>query len=208
MTQHIQWGAGFVDFDNDGKPDLFYSVGNLYPRVEKFNPRYPYRGPRFLFRNLGDGRFENITQQSGPGLTTAHSSRGCAFGDFDNDGDMDVLVMNMNEPPSLIRADVSTGNHWLKIKLIGVESNRGAIGARVIVKAGGRLQAQEMSSQSSYYSVNDFRLHFGLGKAETVEEVTIRRPNGKTEVLQDLAVNRLVKVREGEGVIEHVALGG
>ncbi len=208
MTRHIQWGAGFVDFDNDGKPDLFYSVGNLYPRVEQFNSRYPYRGPRFLFRNLGDGKFENITAESGPGLTTPHSSRGCAFGDFDNDGDMDVLVMNMNEPPSLIRADVKTGNHWLKMKLIGVQSNRSAIGARVIVKADGRLQAQEVASQSSYYSVNDFRLHFGLGKAEVVEEVTIRWPNGATEVLKDLPVNRLCKVREGEGLIDEIRLGG
>ena len=208
MTRHIQWGAGLVDFDNDGRPDLFYSVGNLYPRVERFNPRYPYRGPRFLFRNLGGGRFQNITDESGPGLTTPHSSRGCAFGDFDNDGDMDVLVMNMNEPPSLIRADVMTGNHWIKIKLIGVESNRSAIGARVIVKAGGRLQAQEVSSQSSYYSVNDFRLHFGLGKAETVEEVNIRWPNGRTEVLEGLAVDRLFKVREGEGVVAAVAMKG
>ena len=98
VVEHIQWGAGLVDFDNDGWPDLFYSVGNLFPRVERFNPRYPYRGPRFLFRNMRDGTFKNITDECGPGLTEVHSSRGCAFGDFDNDGDLDILVMNMNEP--------------------------------------------------------------------------------------------------------------
>lgn len=146
VVEHIQWGAGLVDFDNDGWPDLFYSVGNLFPRVERFNPRYPYRGPRFLFRNMRDSSFSNITSEFGPGLNAAHSSRGCAFVDFDNDRDMDVLVMNMNEPPSLIRADVATGHHWLKVKLIGVESNRAAIGATVDVKAGDRSQSQEVHS--------------------------------------------------------------
>ncbi len=201
VTQHIQWGAGLVDFDNDGWPDLFYAVGNLFPRVERYNPRYPYRGPRFLFQNKRDGSFANITADCGPGLTTVHSSRGCAFGDFDNDGDMDVLVMNMNEPPSLIRADVSTGNRWLKVKLAGVESNRTAIGARVDLRAGARRQSQEVQSQSSYYSVNDLRLHFGLGEATQADEVTVRWPSGKREVLRELPANRLVHVEEGRGVV-------
>ena len=201
VTQHIQWGTGLVDFDNDSWPDLFYSVGNLFPRVERFNPRYPYRGPRFLFRNLRDGSFANITDECGPGLTTSHSSRGCAFGDFDNDGDMDILVMNMNEPPSLIRADVSTGNHWLKVKLIGVESNRTAIGARIDVRAGDRKQTQEVHSQSSYYSVNDLRLHFGLGSASKADELTVRWPNGKRETLQDVPADRVVYIEEGSGIV-------
>ena len=201
MTQHIQWGTGFVDFDNDSWPDLFYSVGNLYPRVEQFNSRYPYRGPRFLFRNMRDGTFVNITEKCGSGLSTPHSSRGCAFGDFDNDGDMDILVMNMNEPPSLIRADVETGHHWLKVKLIGVESNRTAIGARVDVKSGSRFQAQEVQSQSSYYSVNDLRLHFGLGEEDKADEVSIRWPNGKREVLKDVPADRVIYVQEGKGIV-------
>ncbi len=201
VTQHIQWGTGLVDFDNDSWPDLFYSVGNLFPRVERFNPRYPYKGPRFLFRNRRDGSFANITDECGPGLTTTHSSRGCAFGDFDNDGDMDILVMNMNEPPSLIRADVSTGNHWLKVKLIGVESNRTAIGARIDVRSGDRNQCQEVHSQSSYYSVNDFRLHFGLGSASKAEELTIRWPNGKRETLRDVPADRVVYIEEGRGIV-------
>lgn len=201
VTQHIQWGTGLVDFDNDSWPDLFYSVGNLFPRVERFNPRYPYRGPRFLFRNMRDGSFANVTNEGGSGLTTPHSSRGCAFGDFDNDGDMDILVMNMNEPPSLIRADVSTGNHWLKVKLFGVESNRTAIGARVDVQAGGRTQAQEVHSQTSYYSVNDFRLHFGLGSNSKADELSVRWPNGKRETFRDLPADRLLLIEEGSGIV-------
>ena len=201
VTQHIQWGTGLVDFDNDGWPDLFYSVGNLFPRVERFNPRYPYRGPRFLFRNLRDGTFANITDDCGPGLTTPHSSRGCAFGDFDNDGDMDILVMNMNEPPSLIRTDVSTGNHWLKVKLIGVQSNRSAIGARVALNLGERQLTQEVQSQTSYYSVNDLRLHFGLGQATKADKLTVRWPSGGTEEIADIPADRLVHIEEGRGVI-------
>ena len=206
VTQHIQWGTGLVDFDNDSWPDLFYSVGNLFPRVERFNPRYPYRGPRFLFRNMRDGSFANVTDQCGSGLTTAHSSRGCAFGDFDNDGDLDVVVMNMNEPPSLIRADVSTGNHWLKVKLFGVESNRTAIGARIELQAGGRRQVQEVQSQSSYYSVNDLRLHFGLGSNSKVDELSVRWPNGLREQFRELPADRLLHIEEGNGIVRSVTL--
>ena len=204
VTQHIQWGAGLVDFDNDSWPDLFYAVGNLFPRVERFNPRYPYRGPRFLFRNLRDGSFANVTAECGPGLTTPHSSRGCAFGDFDNDGDMDVLVMNMNEPPSLIRADISTANHWLKVKLTGVDSNRTAIGARVDVRSGDRTQSQEVQSQTSYYSVNDFRLHFGLGAALEADRLTVRWPSGKRETLRSVPADRVVYIEEGRGIVRSV----
>ena len=206
VTQHIQWGTGLVDFDNDSWPDLFYSVGNLFPRVERFNSRYPYRGPRFLFRNMRDGSFANVTDQCGSGLTTPHSSRGCAFGDFDNDGDLDVVVMNMNEPPSLIRADVSTGNHWLKVKLFGVESNRTAIGARIELQAGGRRQVQEVQSQSSYYSVNDLRLHFGLGSNSKVDELSVRWPNGLREQFRELPADRLLHIEEGNGIVRSVTL--
>ena len=208
VTQHIQWGAGLVDFDNDSWPDLFYSVGNLFPRVERFNPRYPYRGPRFLFRNMRDGTFADITSDCGPGLTTPHSSRGCAFGDFDNDGDMDILVMNMNEPPSLIRADVATGHRWLKVKLHGVESNRTAIGARVDVRCGSRWQSQEVQSQSSYYSVNDLRLHFGLGDRAQADELLVRWPNGLRERFEAVSANRVVHLEEGRGIVRSQRLRG
>ena len=200
-TRHLEWGAGFVDFDNDGNPDLFYVSGSVYPEVEAVNPDYPYKGPRFLYRNLGNGTFANVTQQCGPGLTAPHSSRGCAFGDFDNDGDMDIIVMNMNEPPSLIRADVQSGNHWVKVKLIGVQSNRTAIGARVFVQSGRTLQLQELHSQASYLSVNDLRLHFGLGRSTGVDSVRVEWPNGGRDVIVDVEADQLVYIEEGHGIV-------
>ena len=133
-TRYVGWGAGMVDLDNDGFPDLFLVTGSVYPEVERQLPAYPFRTPRLVFRNLGDGRFEELIEEAGSGVAATHASRGCAFGDFDNDGDVDILVMNMNEPPSLLRNDVTGGGHWLKILLIGVTSNRSAIGARVTAK--------------------------------------------------------------------------
>ena len=163
-TRYVGWGAGMADLDNDGFPDMFMVTGSVYPEVERSLPAYPFRTPRLVFRNLGDGRFEELIEEAGAGVAAAHTSRGCAFGDFDNDGDVDVLVMNMNEPPSLLRNDVSGSGHWLKVLLVGVKSNRSAIGARVTARYGGRTQAQEVSAQSSFYSANDRRLHFGLGE--------------------------------------------
>lgn len=207
-ARHIEWGTGLVDFDNDGLPDLFYVTGSVYPEVEAVNPDYPYRGPRFLFRNLGGGSFENVTQQCGSGLTTPHSSRGCAFGDFDNDGDMDILVMNMNEPPSLIRCDSLSDNRWLKIKLIGVDSNRTAIGATVRVRSGRLVQVQEVHSQDSYLSVSDLRLHFGLGQSDHADSVRVQWPSGRTEAVGALPAGQLVHIEEGRGVVRSERLGG
>lgn len=201
-ARHLEWGAGFVDFDNDGQPELFYVTGSVYPEVEAVNPDYPYRGPRLLFLSLPNGRFENVSQQCGPGLREAHSSRGCAFGDFDNDGDMDVLVMNMNEPPSLLRADCDSKGHWLKVKLHGTRSNRSAIGARVFVRVGRSIQVQELHSQTSYLSVNDFRLHFGLGSSRRVDAIRVRWPSGQVEQTGTAQADRLVHIVEGRGIVE------
>jgi hypothetical protein len=176
-------------------------TGQVYPEIERVNPDYRYQGPRALYRNLGNGKFVNVTDQCGNGLTAAHSSRGCAFGDFDNDGDMDVLVMNVNEPPSLLRADVKTGHHWLKVKLTGTQSNRSAIGARVRVKCGTHWQVQQVESQSSYYSVNDFRLHFGLGEAVMADLIEVQWPSGKKEAVREVAGDRLVYIQEGNGIV-------
>jgi hypothetical protein len=189
-----------VDLDNDGLPDLFVATGSVYPEVERRLPAYPFRTPRLVFRNLGDGRFEELIEEAGSGISAPHPSRGCAFGDFDNDGDMDILVMNMNEPPSLLRNDVSGGNHWLKILLVGAQTNRSAIGSRVTVRYGSRRQAQEVSAQSSFYSANDRRLHFGLG-SETSVDLTIRWTNGTTETLSKVQADQLIVIREGSGVI-------
>jgi hypothetical protein len=206
-TRYIGWGAGMVDLDNDGFPDLFVVTGSVYPEVERTLPAYPFRTPRLVFRNLGDGRFEELIEEAGPGVAAPHPSRGCAFGDFDNDGDVDVLVMNMNEPPSLLRNDVTGGGHWLKVLLVGVKSNRSAIGARVLARYGGRTQAQEVSAQSSFYSANDRRLHFGLGAA-TSAELTIAWPSGATEKIGSVEADHLVVIREGAGILRTQRFGG
>jgi len=199
-TRYVGWGAGIVDLDNDGFPDLFIVTGSVYPEVERQLPSYPFKTPRLIFRNLGNGRFEELIEEAGPGIAAAHSSRGCAFGDFDNDGDIDVLVMNMNEPPSLLRNDLSGANNWVKVRLIGTKSNRSAIGSRVTARYGERRQTQEVLAQSSFYSVDDRRLHFGLGAATTAE-LTIRWTNGGAETIRNVAAGQLVTIREGSGVI-------
>ncbi len=199
-TRYVGWGAGMVDLDNDGLPDLFVVTGSVYPEVERRVPAYPFKTPRLIFRNLGDGRFEELIDEAGPGIAAAHASRGCAFGDFDNDGDIDVLIMNMNEPPSLLRNDVSGRNHWLKVRLVGTKSNRSAVGSRVTAKYGARQQAQEVVAQSSFYSVNDRRLHFGLG-AETSADLTIRWTNGAMESIPRVKADQFITIQEGKGII-------
>ena len=152
FTHYIGWGAAFADFDNDGLLDLLFVNGSVYPEIEQYFKEYNYKNPRILLRNLGKGEFADVSLQCGSGITDRHSSRGCAFGDFDNDGRVDVLVMNMGEPPSLLQNQTANANHWLKLKLMGTKSNRTAIGARAFVSANGRRQRQEVLSQSSFYS--------------------------------------------------------
>ena len=199
-TSDIKWGVGIQDLDNDGNPDIFWVTGGIYPGMDKQPGKPPNRTPRVVFRNLGNGRFEELFAEAGPGVEAAHISRGCAFGDFDNDGDVDIVIVNHYEPPSLLRNDVSGGNHWIKVKLTGVKSNRSAIGARVVVHYGGKVQAQEVLAQSSYLSVNDSRLHFGLGRAGTVD-IEIRWPLGLVEKLTRVAADQLIYVTEGAGIV-------
>ena len=198
-TRFIGWGAGIVDLDNDGYPDLFLVTGSVYPELEAKLPAYPAKTPREVFRNLGNGRFEELIEEAGPGVAEPHISRGCAFGDFDNDGDIDVLIVNMNEPPSLLRNDTGAGNHWLKLKLVGTKSNRGAIGARVTCHYGGKKQAQEITSQSSFFSSNDPRLHFGLGPVKNVD-LEVRWPSGLVQKFQGVAADRIVTITEGKAL--------
>ncbi len=200
-TRYIGWGAGVVDLDNDGLPDLFFVTGNVYPEVEAKLPAYPLKTPRIVFRNLGGGKFEELIKEAGPGVEAPHASRGAAFGDFDNDGDIDVLIVNMNEPPSLLRNDVTGTGHWLKVKLLGTKSNRTAIGGRVTVHYGGKLQAQEVLSQSSFYSANDLRLHFGLGAAASAD-IEVRWPTGQKEMFKAVPVDRLITIQEGKGIVK------
>jgi enediyne biosynthesis protein E4 len=200
-TRYISWGAGMVDLDNDGNPDLFWVTGSVYPELEAKLPNYPFKDPRIVFRNLGDGKFEELLDQAGPGVAAQHASRGCAFGDFDNDGDVDILIMNLNEPPSLLRNDLTGNNRSIKVKLIGTKSNRSAIGTRVTAHYGGKKQAQEVLSQASFYSANDQRLHFGLGAAEKAD-LDIRWTNGATERVTGVPAGHLVIIREGAGIIK------
>ena len=201
-TRFVSWGAGIVDLDNDGWPDLFFVTGSVYPNVGKILPQYPDKSPRILFRNLGNGTFEEIAD-AGPGVTAQHSSRGCAFGDFDNDGDMDILVLNMNEPPSLLRNDLGGKHHWLKVKLVGTKSNRSAIGARVLARYGGHTQAQEVLSQSSYFSCNDTRLHFGMGDALEAD-LSIYWPSGLVEQYHGVKGDQLITIKEAHGVVPNM----
>ena len=200
-TRYICWGNGLLDLDNDGFPDVFICTGSIYPEVERSVPQYPMKTPRVVFRNLGNGKFEELSDEAGPGVVAKHSSRGCAFGDFDNDGDVDIVVINQNEPPSLLRNDLSGGRSWLKVLLVGTKSNRSAIGSRVTARYGGKVQAQTVTAQSSFYSVNDRRMHFGLGKAQTAD-LEIRWTNGDTEKISTVAANQLVVIKEGAGLVK------
>ena len=200
-TRYVNWGAAILDLDNDGYPDLFWVTGSVYPEVEKKFPEYPHKTPRVLFRNLGNGKFEELLTEGGPGVSAAHASRGCAFGDFDNDGDLDLLIVNLNEPPSLLRNDVKSENHWLKLKLQATKSNRSAIGARALVRYGGRRQVQEITGQAGFLSVNDRRLHFGLG-VETTADVEVRWPSGIVQNFKGVAADRLVTIDETRGIVD------
>jgi hypothetical protein len=195
------WGTGLVDLDNDGYPDIFIVAGTVAPELERVYAKYPARNPRLIFRSLRDGTFAPVGNEAGPAIGTPYVSRGVAFGDFDNDGDLDILIMNRSEPPSLLRNDVPAGNHWIKVRLEGTKSNRSAIGSRVLAHYGGKVQAQSLTSQCSFLSSNDPRLHFGLGPATTVD-IEVRWPTGASETFPKVAADQLITIREGGGIIK------
>jgi hypothetical protein len=196
---YLGWGVGLVDIDNDGLLDLFVANGHVYPNVEATGTS-TYHQPSLLFRNQGDGRFTKVTASEGGGLALTKSSRGAAFGDYDNDGDIDVLISNIDDRPTLLRNDTS-GGRWITMRLVGVKSNRDAIGAKVAVIAGGRRQIAEVRAGGSYVSHNDMRLHFGL-RDEDAAEVEIRWPSGLVERVDGLEANRFYEAREGSGIQE------
>jgi enediyne biosynthesis protein E4 len=206
-TQYLGWGCGFIDFDNDGWPDILLCNGHVYPEVEQLKTEAGYAQRKLLYRNLRNGRFEEVTDLAGPGVTTPSASRGAAFGDFDNDGDIDVVVNTVNGLPQLLRCDSTSGNNCIKVKLIGTKSNRSGIGARVIctstMPGEGKpfRQIDEVRSGGSYLSQSDLRLHFGLGKAGKVEALEVRWPSGQMDIVKEVAANQCLYVKEGLGMI-------
>jgi hypothetical protein len=205
-TQYLGWGCGFFDFDNDGWADILICNGHVYPEVEQLKTEAGYAQHKLLYRNLRDGRFEEVTDSAGPGIIAAVAGRGCAFGDFDNDGDIDVVVNTVNGLPQLLRCDSTSGNNWIKVKLIGTKSNRSGIGARVSCIATfpsegkPHRQIDEVRSGGGYFSQSDLRVHFGLGKAHRVDLLEVRWPSGQVDTVKDIAINQLVTVKEGVGV--------
>ena len=200
--KYLGFGVGFLDFDNDGWKDLFLANGHVYSQIAGRKLHVSYREPKVLYRNLGTGRFEDVSTKVGPALRAENLGRGCAFGDFDNDGDVDVIVNNLDGPPTLLRNDGGNKNNWMMIKCIGTRSNRSAIGTRVKVTSAKHSQIDEVMSGSSYYSQNDFRLHFGLGRASQADRVEVAWPSGVKESFPNLPANHLYVVQETKGILE------
>ena len=219
-TQYVNWGAGFVDYDNDGWADIFHVTGHVYPEIESYNLDAQFKSPRIVYRNLGNGKFKDVSAQMGSGVTQKMSSRGCAFGDYDNDGDIDVLVLNMNDPLSLLRNEGGNKNNWIKIKLVGTKCNRTAIGARVRVVTGKHAQMDEVHCGTSVMSQSDLRLHFGVGQAKLIDLIEVKWPtlvvdkdgkNGKNgkpaelpqvEKFTNVEVNQILTIKEGSGIVK------
>jgi enediyne biosynthesis protein E4 len=205
-TQYLGWGCGFFDFDNDGWPDILICNGHVYPEVEQLTTEAGYPQRKLLYRNSRDGRFEEVSMNAGSGISTPSPSRGCAFGDFDNDGDIDVVINCVNDYPQLLRCDSSLKNNWIKIRTLGTKSNRSGIGTRLrcVTRITGETkphqQIDEVRSGGGYFSQNDLRVHFGIGSAEKVELLEIRWPSGQFDSLKDLKPNRLYYVTEGRGI--------
>jgi hypothetical protein len=201
-TRYLGWGIGFLDMDNDGWLDLFVANGHVYPEVSSVKTETPYAEHKYLYRNLRNGRFEDVSAQGGPGITATVPARGCAFGDYDNDGDVDVVVNCVNSLPQLLRCDSSGKRHWIKVKLIGTQSNRTAIGGRVRVTAHVQpdqpmVLIDEVRSGGSYFSQSDLRLHFGLDQAKAVDVLEVHWPSGQVDTFRNLPVDRLYVVEEG-----------
>jgi hypothetical protein len=193
---YLGWGTGLEDLDNDGLPDIFIANGHVYPQVDALDAGQHYAQRKEIYRNLGNGKFREVARDIGGDVLIPKSSRGAAFGDFDNDGDIDVLVINLNERPSLYRNEGGNRNHWITLRLEGTRSNRDAIGARVELQSNGKTQVHEVRSGGSYLSHNDMRLHFGLGNTSHVDRIHIRWPNGNVEDVSAMEGDRIVTIKE------------
>ena len=205
-TQYLGWGCGFFDMDNDGWLDILICNGHVYPEVEQLKSEAGYAQRKLLYQNLRNGRFADVSLAAGTGISEPSPSRGAAFGDFDNDGDIDVVVNTVNDYPQLLRCDSKSANNWIKIRTIGTKSNRSGIGARLTCvthppgESKPHRQIDEVRSGGGYFSQNDLRIHFGLGKAAKVDVLEIRWPSGQIDTLKDIKANQLIFVKEGEGI--------
>jgi hypothetical protein len=196
-TRFLGWGVGFLDFDNDGWSDIFVCNGHVYPEVGETELESGYRERKVLYRNLGNRKFADVSTEAGPGILEKVAGRGCAFGDFDNDGDVDVLVSCMNDVPQLLRCDHASKTNWVKVKLMGVKSNRSGIGARIYcITEDGHRQMDEVRSGGSYMSQSDLRVHFGLGRY-TAAKLEIVWPSGTVDRLS-VEANHVITVVEGK----------
>jgi enediyne biosynthesis protein E4 len=204
--KHLGFGVDFFDFDNDGWADILVVNGHVYAQIAQRNLHLKYRQPKVLYRNLGNGRFADVSARAGAAIVAENLGRGCAFGDFDNDGDVDVIVNNLDGPPTLLRNDAGGGGHSILVRCVGTKSNRSAIGARVRVTCGDRSQIREVMSGGSYYSQSDLRLHFGLGPAAAPVTVEVSWPSGLKEAFRDLPADHIVVIQEAKGVVERRAL--
>ena len=199
-TDALGWGAAFADVDNDGWPDLLVVNGHVYPEVDSEVMGTKYREPRFLYYNLGNGKFKDLSKSSGPGLTEPRSGRGLAIGDLFNDGRLDAVVNNLSDTPMLLVNVAASNNHWLGVRLIGTTSNKDAIGSRVTIHGAKRAWVDEVRSGSSFNSSNDLRLHFGLGASSELSSIEVRWPNGRTEVFDPpQSLDHVIDISEGTG---------
>lgn len=202
-TFHMSgFGTRFMDYDNDGAPDIFMANGHVLDNIERYNSSVHYAEPKLMFRNLGNGTFQNVSSDLGPDFLLPRVSRGAAVADFDNDGDLDILVNNNGEAPQLLRNDGGNANHWLEIFLVGTKSNRDAIGARVKIVAGNLIRYEQKKGGMSYQSAQDPRLHFGLGPLKKVDSIEIFWPGGATTKLRNISADQIISVKEGTGLIE------
>jgi len=194
----LSFGGGFFDYDNDGWLDLFIANGHVYEEVEKTTPDIHYKQINSLFHNQGNGKFADVTKLSGEGFTVPHAGRGAAFADFDNDGNVDIVVANNNDPPLLLHNSGSPGRHFVTLRLTGVKSNRDAMGAQVTLKAGDLTQIREIAGGGSYLSQSDLRAHFGLGDIGKIDSIEIQWPSGLRQVFRGVAADRFYVIEEGK----------
>ncbi len=194
---HLTWGNGLVDFDNDGWRDLFMAAGHLQDNIELYDKTAAYRARNILLRSTADGKFVNVTPQAGDGMQVVESSRGAAFGDLDNDGRIDVVVLNSRSAPTILRNDTASGHHWIQIGLRGTRTNRDGVGAHVTVVTGDLKQLQEVHSGRGYQSHFGSRLHFGLGTRGQIDRIEVRWIGGSTDVIKDVAADRILTITEG-----------